>query len=63
MTTISESQCKAARVAGVLYLLMAISAPFALIYIPSKLVVPGDATATADRCHTASLPVNYYIVP
>ena len=49
MTTISESQCKAARVAGVLYLLMAISAPFALIYIPSKLIVPGDATATADR--------------
>jgi hypothetical protein len=49
MTTISESQCKAARVAGVLYLLMASSAPFALIYIPSKLIVPGDATATADR--------------
>ena len=49
MTSISESQCKAARAAGVLYLLMAISAPFALIYIPSKLVVSGDATATADR--------------
>lgn len=49
MTTISESQCKAARVAGILYLLIAISAPFALIYIPSKLIVPGDATATADR--------------
>ena len=49
MTTVSESQCKAARVAGALYLLMAISAPFALIYIPSTLIVPGDATATADR--------------
>ena len=49
MTTISESQRKAARVAAVLYLLMAISAPFALIYVPSKLIVPGDATATADR--------------
>lgn len=49
MTTISESQCKAARVAGILYLLIAISAPFALIYIPSKLIVSGDATATADR--------------
>jgi hypothetical protein len=49
MTTISESQWKAVRVAGALYLLMAISAPFALIYIPGKLIVPGDATATADR--------------
>jgi hypothetical protein len=49
MTAISESQRKAARVAAVLYLLMAISAPFALIYVPSKLIVPGDATATADR--------------
>jgi hypothetical protein len=49
MTTISESQCKAARVAGVLYLLMAVTAPFALIYVPSKLIVPGDATVTADR--------------
>jgi hypothetical protein len=49
MTTISESQCNAARVAGVLYLLMAVTAPFALIYVPSKLIVPGDATVTADR--------------
>ncbi len=49
ISTISESQRKAARVAGGLYLLMAISAPFALIYVPSKLIVRGDATATADR--------------
>jgi hypothetical protein len=49
ISAISESQCRAARVAGVLYLLMAISAPFGLIYVPSKLIVPGDATATADR--------------
>lgn len=47
--TISESQCKAARVAAVLYLLMTVSAPFALIYVPGKLMVPGDATATVDR--------------
>jgi hypothetical protein len=40
MTTISESQCKAARVAGALYLLMAISAPFPLIYIPSPPILP-----------------------
>ncbi len=49
ITTISESQCKAARVAGVLYLLMVLTAPFALIYVPGKLMVPVDATATADR--------------
>ncbi|HLG13491.1 MAG TPA: DUF4386 domain-containing protein [Blastocatellia bacterium] len=48
-STISESQCKSARVAGVLYLLMAISAPIGLIYVPGKLMVPGDAAATVDR--------------
>ena len=53
MTTISESQRKAARAAAVLYLLMAVSAPFALLYVPSKLIVPGDATATADRFRTS----------
>ena len=46
--TISESQCKAARVAAVLYLLL-LTAPIGLIYVPSKLIVSGDATATADR--------------
>ena len=47
--TLNESQCKAARVAAVLYLLMAIPAPFGLIYVPGRLIVTGDATATADR--------------
>src|SRR3990172_11633891 len=40
---------KQARVAGFLYLLLAITAPFGLLYVPSTLIVPGDATATADR--------------
>lgn len=48
VSNISESQCKAARVAAVLYLLMVLTAPFALIYVPRKLMVPGDPTATAD---------------
>src|SRR5512145_573902 len=48
VSTISDSQCKAARVAAVLYLLMVLTAPFALIYVPRKLMVTGDATATAD---------------
>lgn len=38
-----------ARVAGLLYLLACIPAPFALLYVPRALIVPGDATATADR--------------
>src|SRR5947209_20185794 len=38
-----------ARFAGLLYLLASIPAPFALIYVPSKLIVTGDATATANH--------------
>ena len=37
------------RFAGVLYLLMAIPAPFALIYLPRTLIVQGNATATANN--------------
>ena len=40
---------KQARLAGLLYLLASIPAPFAWVYVPSKLIVTGDATATADR--------------
>ncbi|SRR6266511_4589574 len=38
-----------ARVAGVLYVLMGVTAPFTLIYIPRKLIVPGNASATASN--------------
>src|SRR5215475_1719489 len=38
---------KAARIAGAVYLSMVLTAPFSLIYIPGKLIVRGDATATA----------------
>jgi len=38
---------KAARVAGAIYLSMVFTAPFSLIYVPNKLIVRGDATATA----------------
>jgi Domain of unknown function (DUF4386) len=38
---------KAARVAGAIYLSLVLIGPFALIYVPSKLIVRGDATATA----------------
>jgi hypothetical protein len=40
---------KAARVAGLLYVLACIPAPFSLIYVPNTLIVPGDATATASK--------------
>jgi hypothetical protein len=38
-----------ARAAGRLYLLLAVSAPFGLLYVPARLIVRGDATATADN--------------
>ena len=38
-----------ARVAGFLYLLVAVSAPIGLLLVPGKLIVPKDATATADN--------------
>ncbi len=44
-----DSTKSLARRAGLLYLLACLPAPLALIYLPSKLFVAGDATATADR--------------
>ena len=38
-----------ARLAGLLVLVLVVISPFSLIYIPSTLVVPGDATATANN--------------
>jgi uncharacterized protein DUF4386 len=40
---------KDARVAGFIYLLMGLTAPFSLIYVPRTLIVQGDAAATAGR--------------
>jgi hypothetical protein len=40
---------KTARIAGVIYLSMVFTAPFRLIYVPSKLIVRGNAAATADN--------------
>jgi len=38
---------KSARFAGLLYLVVVLTGPFILIYVPSKLFVSGDAAATA----------------
>jgi hypothetical protein len=36
-----------ARFAGVLYLILLFCGPFSMLYVPSTIIVPGDATATA----------------
>src|SRR5439155_26859360 len=42
-----------ARAAGVLYLLLALIAPIGLLYVPGKLIVSWNATATADNIRTS----------
>jgi len=44
-----NSTKKQARVAGLLYLLIGITAPIGLVYVPGALIVAGDATATANH--------------
>jgi len=44
-----SSTNKNARVAGLLYLLMTITGFFSLMYVPGKLIVRGNATATASN--------------
>src|SRR5438046_7455528 len=39
----------AARIARGIYLLMVLTAPLSLIYVPSKLIVRGNATSTAEN--------------
>ncbi len=46
---------KSARIAGLLYLLLAVTGVFSLIYVPSTLFVFGDATATADNIMSSEL--------
>src|SRR5437660_12629482 len=40
---------KAARIAGAIYLSMIFTAPFSMLYVPGKLIVHGDAAATAEN--------------
>jgi hypothetical protein len=40
---------KTARIAGAIYLSLALTAPFSQMYIPGKLIVRGDATATSGN--------------
>lgn len=38
-----------ARLAGILYLVLFLCGPYSMLYIPAFIVVPGDATATANN--------------
>ena len=40
---------KVARIAGAIYLSLVLIAPFAMLYVPGKLIVRGNAAATADN--------------
>jgi hypothetical protein len=40
---------KNAKIAGLLYLIMAVTGPVGLLYVPSRIIVGGDAAATADN--------------
>jgi hypothetical protein len=40
---------KAARIAGAIYLSMIFVAPFSMLYVPGKLIVRGNAAATAEN--------------
>jgi hypothetical protein len=44
---------KQARAAGLLYVLVGITAPVGLVYVPGVLFVRGNATATADHIRTS----------
>src|SRR5438046_10012945 len=46
---------KQARTAAILYFLNALPAPFALLYVPSVLIVRGDAAATANNVRDSEL--------
>jgi hypothetical protein len=53
---------KAARVAGAIYLSMVLTGPFSLIYVPSKLIVHGNATATATNVLAHEMLLRFGIV-
>jgi hypothetical protein len=44
-----NSNKKTARTAGFWYLVLAITSGFGLLYVPSAIIVPGNAAATADN--------------
>jgi hypothetical protein len=53
---------KAARQAGAVYLSLVLTAPFSLIYVPGKLIVRGNAAATAHNILTHQMLFRLAIV-
>jgi hypothetical protein len=51
-----------ARLAGLLLIIVAAISAFSIIYVPSTLIVPGDATATADNVRSSGWLVSLGIV-
>jgi len=49
LNTHTNQTKRQARLAGLLYFLASVPAPFGLIYVPNKLIVLNDATATANH--------------
>ena len=56
-----NSTKKQARVAGLLYLLASIIGFFCLAYVPGKLIVSGDATATANHIRASETLLRFGI--
>ncbi|MGH9793668.1 MAG: DUF4386 domain-containing protein [Candidatus Acidiferrales bacterium] len=48
-----SSTKKAARVAGILYLFVVVTAAFSVTYVPSKLIVRGNTAATVHNIHAS----------
>jgi hypothetical protein len=52
-TPLDDNRRKALRSAGFLYFLMALTAPFGLLYVPGRLIAEGDAAATAENIRSS----------
>ncbi len=50
-----NSKKKMARVSGLLYLIIVLTGIFSLMYVPAKLIVHGDASATAKNILASQL--------
>jgi Domain of unknown function (DUF4386) len=53
---------RTARLAGAVYLLCALTAPFGMIFVPGKLIVKGNATATAHNLLASEMLLRTSIV-
>jgi len=57
-----KSNKKTARIAGLLYLLIAITGAFGIMYVPINIIVTGDATATANNIMESGLLYRLVII-